>query len=238
MTATPPNTRHSKAPPKRRHKTWATLFSTILNASVASWVFSRDAQFKNTPRFWRVPFKQMSQGFLNSLIFQGLILFLIWCCLTLAEGNTASWADPQRLQPISYNTTASPPLTIQRQEIQHFFTQHEGNSVRTAHWLNHYFRKPVQWQGHVYQVKHYPDSHRVEILVKVLTDSVLYDTVVIIEGRTDLNSFIQKGTLIQFSGTILNGVDILGVKEVQVLAQSPQAIQPVGDMPVNWQGQP
>jgi hypothetical protein len=96
----------------------------------------------------------------------------------------------------------------------------------------------VQWQGQVYQVKRYPDSHRVEILVKVLTDSVLYDTVVILEGRTDLNSFIQKGTMIQFSGTILNGVDILGVKEVQVMAQSPQAIQPVGDIPVHWQGHP
>ncbi len=229
---------HTQIRQKRLAKKWATPCSALLKASVASWVYSRDAHFMKSSGFWRVPFIQVSQGFLNSLILQGVILFLIWFCLTLSEGNIASWADPQRLQPISYNTSTAPTANIQRDDIQHFFTQHEGNSIRTAHWLNHYFRKPVQWQGHVYQIKHYPDSHRVEILVKVLTDSVLYDTVVIVEGRTDLNSFIQKGTLIQFSGTILNGVDMLGVKEVQILAQSPQAIQPVGDMPVNWQGQP
>ncbi len=233
MTSTQPKTRHKTLAQK-----WATPFSALLKASIASWVYSRDANWHQASGFWRVPFLQVSRGFLNSLIVQGLILFLIWFCLTLSEGNMASWADPHRLQPISYSTSVQPVTVIQRDEIQHFFTQHEGNSVRTAHWLNHYFKKPVQWQGQVYQVKRYPDSHRVEILVKVLTDSVLYDTVVILEGRTDLNSFIQKGTMIQFSGTILNGVDILGVKEVQVMAQSPQAIQPVGDIPVHWQGHP
>lgn len=189
------------------------------------------------PRFW-MPFLY---GLWNSLVLQLFVVFCIWLLLAVSSQTQKGWSEPQNLPPLNRGayttrpTNAGPGMAISRDEIQRFFAQHEGNSVRTAQWLHRYLRQGIQWQGQVYQIKHYPDSHRVELLVKVLPDTLLYDTVVVLEGQTALNSFIQKGTTVQFQGTIINGVDSFGVKEVLVLIPSPQGIQPQGDYPVSWQ---
>ncbi|MBY0404104.1 MAG: hypothetical protein K2X66_09410 [Cyanobacteria bacterium] len=127
---------------------------------------------------------------------------------------------------------------IHRSEIQQFFVKYEGNSIRSKQWMSLYLKKEVDWQGLVYAIKRHPESNRVEFLLKILPESVLYDTVVVVEGNTEINPFIQKGTVVKFHGKIFNGVDFMGVKEVQVLLNSPQDIQPNGDQPVNYTESP
>ena len=113
---------------------------------------------------------------------------------------------------------------LSRQEIQSFFVQDGGNSIRSHDWLNRYHQKPVDWKGKVYKVKDIPGSHRVEILVKVLPDCLLYDTVVVLEGNTRLREPLQPDQAIQFRGKIIHGVDVMGVKQVKILAPSPDSI--------------
>jgi hypothetical protein len=91
--------------------------------------------------------------------------------------------------------------------------------------MNRYLRKDVTWMSQVFAIHKRPESMRVELLVKVLPDSILYDTVLVIEGNTQLDSRIQKGSWITFTGRIFNGVDALGVKEVQVLLKDPSALR-------------
>jgi hypothetical protein len=163
----------------------------------------------------------MLNGMLKSILLQLVILGSIWLLVILES----AWA----LEPsLPQGDTPS------REEIQQFFVSNEGNSIRTPQWQNRFQKKSVQWLGQVYEVKSLPHSHRVEVLVKVLHDSILYDTVVVVEGNTQINSFIQKGSFVRFNGTIINGVDAFGVKEVQVLLASPGALQVEGDQPVSW----
>jgi hypothetical protein len=116
---------------------------------------------------------------------------------------------------------------ISRSEIQRFFTTEPGNSTRSARWATLYQGQRIAWQGMVYDIKHRPSSHRVEILIKVLPDSLLYDTIVVLEGDTQVDPSIRKNTLVEFEGRIIYGIDVVGVKQVQVLAPTPSAIRPV-----------
>lgn len=170
-------------------------------------------------------FVALLKGMMKSIMLQLIILGCIWALLMLEN----AWALPPNTTMGEYNAVPS------RQEIQQFFVSHEGNSIRSAQWQSRYQKKPVQWLGQVYDIKPLAGSHRVEVLVKILPDSLLYDTVVVLEGNTRLNSFIRKGSMVRFSGTITNGVDAFGVKEVQVLLASPGDLQMEGDMPVSWQ---
>lgn len=122
--------------------------------------------------------------------------------------------------------------TVTRREIQHYFTTHEGNSVRSGAWLKRFQNREIHWNGVIYGIKRAPASSRIELLIKVLPDSLLYDTVVVLEGNTLIDSFIQKGSPVTFQGKIFNGVDVLGVKEVQVLVRDPRYIQLDADKPV------
>lgn len=132
--------------------------------------------------------------------------------------------------PLAFSVGSS----VSRQEIQHYFTSHEGNSVRSAAWLQRFQNREIRWTGIIYSIKHSPASNRVELLVKVLSDSLLYDTVVVLEGNTLIDSFLKKGSPVVFQGRIFNGVDVLGVKEVQVLVKSPSNIQLDADKPVGY----
>lgn len=117
---------------------------------------------------------------------------------------------------------------VDRGEIQRFFVGDRGNSVRTEIWRQRFQGQPVSWSGEVYKVEEHPESARVEVLVKVLPDAVLYDTVVILEGNTRLPGRLDRGTWVRFSGKVINGVDAFGVKEVQVLLPSPANLQVTG----------
>ncbi len=115
---------------------------------------------------------------------------------------------------------------ISRDEIQRFFINDHGNSVLTRYWEDTFHNREVEWEGMVYDIKRRPESHRVEIMVKVLPDSLLYDTLVVLEGRTRLPQGIGKGTPVRFRGKIINGTDVIGVKQVHVLLRQPEDIAP------------
>jgi hypothetical protein len=112
-----------------------------------------------------------------------------------------------------------------RAEIQQFFIAGKGDCTRRADWSARYLRQEVDWSGTVYRIERHPESMRIELLVKVLPDSKLYDTVVVLEGDTNVDTAIRRGSRIGFTGRIFRGVDLFGVKEVQVLVQNPQYIR-------------
>ena len=114
---------------------------------------------------------------------------------------------------------------LTREEIQHFFTSGSSNSVRTQTWLRNYRDQEVTWTGSVSGLRYRPESQRLEVMIKVLPSSVLYDTVAILEVNTRIDSAIRKGSRVSFSGKIINGVDSWGVKEVQLLLPGPDHIQ-------------
>ncbi len=141
--------------------------------------------------------------------FNGLISLLLLNLLILVSFMSLSWAGQD----------------ISRAEIQNYFVHHAGNSVRMSHWQKTYQGKWVAWEGVVYKIKRRPKSYRVEVMVKVLDDALLYDTIVVLEGNTELNSEVKKHASIRFEGKIIHGVDVLGVKQVRVLAPNPEAIE-------------
>jgi hypothetical protein len=171
-------------------------------------------------------------GILSRIAAMSLIVSL----LGLASLGAAVSAQPLTGLTVENLSLVSVPDPPSREEIQHFFTSGQGNSVRAPKWQKQYLRRHVEWAGQVYAIKRHPASMRVELLVKVLPDSLLYDTVVVLEGNTAINEFIEKGRTVRFKGRIINGVDAMGVKEVLVLVDRPDALWLEGDQPVHYRG--
>lgn len=150
-----------------------------------------------------------------------MLVMLLW---GLCQASLPLYAQLQEMaQPFS------------RQEIQHFFVSDVGNSVRTQTWLKLYHGKPVHWSGTVYAIRRSPQSLRTEVLIRVLPDTMLYDTVAIIEGSGPLDSRIQKDQPVHLRGKVVNGVDAIGVKEVHVLLPEAAAIGAESFQPVLYQ---
>ncbi len=121
------------------------------------------------------------------------------------------------LLPFGGQAAANPP-TITRQHIQTLFEQQSGNATHTATWRQHYRGKPIAWQGTVYEVHQTSASKKTPMLkVQVLSGSFLYDTIVVLPHASGKQvAAIAKGDAIRFTGTIIDGVDLLNVKQVKV----------------------
>ncbi|MBK8189416.1 MAG: hypothetical protein IPK79_03105 [Vampirovibrionales bacterium] len=120
------------------------------------------------------------------------------------------------------------PAEPSRQEIQAFFESQRANSARSQAWARQYQGRVIHWEGVVYHLRRQTRSHRVEILVRALPQSFLYDTIVALEGDAEalrLDPRIRPGARIRFSGKLAHGLDIWGVKQVTVVAPTPEAIR-------------
>jgi len=120
-------------------------------------------------------------------------------------------------------TALAEPLT--RADVQSFFKQCDGNGGRSAAWHNHYIGQWVAWEGEVFKTRYREASYREEVYIKVLPESLFYDTVVILEGGTRLDPAIAPGRQVQFRGQIFNGIDTMGIKHVGVKLKTPLDIQ-------------
>ena len=66
-----------------------------------------------------------------------------------------------------------PSSELSREEIQHFFTTDREDSVRSMTWVSRYRGRLVHWTGTVVKIRHCPQSRRVELMIRVLPDSML-----------------------------------------------------------------
>lgn len=154
----------------------------------------------------------------------GWALLACWCGLLPLAGAQAFPDLPEPPDAIPAERPSGPT----REEIQAFFQTHPANSARSQAWVRQYQGQTIHWRGEVYRVRHVASSFRVEIMVRVLPQSFLYDTIVALEGdtaATTLDPRIRRGTRIRFEGHLAHGLDFCGVKQVTVIAPSPGAVR-------------
>ncbi|MDX2084869.1 MAG: hypothetical protein SFZ03_05715 [Candidatus Melainabacteria bacterium] len=149
----------------------------------------------------------------------GLCVLVLWGgCL---QAQRVAWAqNPAESGAKSCRASAS--FQPSREEIQQFFARQAGNAVHHAQWQARFYRCRIAWQGQVFRVENHPASQRVEVLVKVLPATLLYDTVVVLEGPLGQWQSPKRGQRVRFEGQVVNGTDWMGIKTVQVLLQRPE----------------
>lgn len=104
---------------------------------------------------------------------------------------------------------------ISRQDIQNFLKQ-PGNAILNPDWQRLYSAKTVKWRGTVYKIDYYSPDEPVEVLIKVLPNSYLYDTVLLIPAHHPVLHRLSPGQTLAFEGVITGGVDNVLVKEVHI----------------------
>ena len=103
---------------------------------------------------------------------------------------------------------------ISRIEIQNLFKQTPGNASYLPFWEKKYLNKPVIWEGTIFSLQYQQAFNRTEITMKVLPTTMMYDTIVYVPGN--ISDKFKPKQEVSFKGTIARGIDMLGVKEVQV----------------------
>lgn len=102
---------------------------------------------------------------------------------------------------------------ISRVEIQNYFEQ-TPNAIYMPFWETRFLNKNINWTGKIFSLEYQKDFNRTEIALKVLPYTKMYDTIVYVPG--DISDKYHENDEVPFSGAITRGVDMLGVKEVQV----------------------
>lgn len=103
---------------------------------------------------------------------------------------------------------------ITRSEIQNFFESTPGNASYKPDWQKRFLHRNVSWKGIIFSIQYQKDFNRTEITLKILPGTFMYDTIVYVPG--DITDKFKVRDEVNFSGSITRGVDMLGVKEVQV----------------------
>jgi len=110
--------------------------------------------------------------------------------------------------------------SIERKNIQDYFNKTPGNAVCVPFWKINYLNKRVNWKGKIFSMEYQKDFNRTEITMKILPETIMYDTVVYVPGNIKDKFNIREE--VPFTGRIIKGVDLLGVKEVEVyIGKSP-----------------
>lgn len=104
---------------------------------------------------------------------------------------------------------------ISRLEIQNYFHKTPGNASYLPFWEQKYLNHKVHWAGQIFSIQYQKDFKRTEITMKVLPDTFMYDTVVYCPGN--ITDQFKVKDHVKFSGTISRGIDLFGVKEVQIV---------------------
>ncbi|MGD9581881.1 MAG: hypothetical protein AB7V50_10950 [Vampirovibrionia bacterium] len=103
---------------------------------------------------------------------------------------------------------------ISRLEIQRYFQNTPGNATYLGVWENKYLNKKVNWTGSIFSIQYQKAFDRTEVTFKILPGTFMYDTVVYVPG--DISDKFKLRDEVSFTGSIVKGVDMLGVQEVQV----------------------
>lgn len=108
--------------------------------------------------------------------------------------------------------------SVSRAEIQQYLKR-PGNAIISTDWTKTYHYKAVQWEGRVFKISRFGNNQPVEVLIKVLPASYLYDTVLIIPANHPAINHLQEGNMISFKGIVTGAVDTALLKEVHVTLQ-------------------
>lgn len=103
---------------------------------------------------------------------------------------------------------------ISRLEIQNLFIKTPGNASYLPFWEKRFLNKTVTWTGTIFSMQYQQDFNRTELTMKVLPSTLMYDTVVYVPG--DVTDKFKLKDEVSFTGKIIRGIDMFGVKEVQV----------------------
>lgn len=103
---------------------------------------------------------------------------------------------------------------ISRLEIQNYFQKTPGNAAYTAVWENQFLNKKVSWKGTIFSLQYQKDFGRTEVTMKVLPGTFMYDTVIYVPG--DITDKFDPKQEVSFIASIIKGIDMLGVQEVQL----------------------
>lgn len=103
---------------------------------------------------------------------------------------------------------------ISRDQIQQLFADTPGNASYLPSWQQTFLNKGVNWKGIIFSIQYQKSFDRTEVTMKVLPETMMYDTVVFVPG--DITDKFNIRDEVNFSGSITRGIDMLGVKEVQV----------------------
>lgn len=103
---------------------------------------------------------------------------------------------------------------ISRLQIQNFFHKIPGNASYTTAWEHQYLNKKVNWQGSIFSIQYQKDFDRTEVTMKILPGTLMYDTVVYVPG--DITGNFKIRDEVPFTATIVKGIDMFGVQEVEL----------------------
>jgi hypothetical protein len=103
---------------------------------------------------------------------------------------------------------------ISRHDVQNLFNTSSGNASYSSRWQNYFLNKHVNWKGTIFTIQYQKDFNRTEVTMKILPGTMMYDTIIYVPG--DITDQFEPKDEVSFSGSITRGIDMLGVKEVQV----------------------
>ncbi|MEB3245365.1 MAG: hypothetical protein VKJ06_05200 [Vampirovibrionales bacterium] len=103
-----------------------------------------------------------------------------------------------------------------------------GDFTKTADWQEQVAGQPISCQGIVTHVVNTQAAKRIEVMLRLLEDTRLYDTVLQLEGPAYeywlKREPLASGQMVQFKGKIVRGVDLFGLKHVFVRVDDPQQL--------------
>lgn len=139
------------------------------------------------------------------MINKGILALLVIVFATTSSATALQTAD------FAEHTAQN---NITRSEIQQLFKQNKHNYSHSTDWDAKFLNKSVDWKGKIFSIQYQKDFHRTEVTMKLLKRTIMYDTVVYVPG--DITNLFKGEEEISFSGVISRGVDLLGVREVQI----------------------
>lgn len=104
---------------------------------------------------------------------------------------------------------------VSRQQVQTVLNA-PGKATQLPSWAQDYQYKPVRWQGQVYKVDSRATPDRVDVLVKILPNTPLYDTILVVPSSHPWAKSLRPGQRVAFSGQITQAVDNRIFRAVQV----------------------
>lgn len=91
-----------------------------------------------------------------------------------------------------------------------------GNVTNTPQWDQQYQNRVVRWQGQVYKVDERAHPSQVDVLIKVLPNTPLYDTILVVPSSHPWARSLKSGQRVAFSGSIRHAIDNRIFRAVQV----------------------
>jgi len=104
---------------------------------------------------------------------------------------------------------------VSRQQVQAVLNA-PGNVRQSPTWSQGYQARAVRWQGQVYKVDSRTMPGQVDVLVKILPNTPLYDTILVVPSTHPWAHTLRPGQRVAFAGQISQAIDNRIFRAVQV----------------------